>query len=176
MANSTPTHGGSLVLLSCPAERLGRGAIGSLSLALNALLTGPQDKLVTHGFIRSAAVKKFARSIIANYDVRCSGVEAEAAACRAATCKNSSSGERSSSVTKVLIVAQPTWGVDVGASAAIRQKLLDIAARGVAILVVSEELDELLEITDRLHVMFRGRCCHRRFRHAARTSKPSVLQ
>jgi ABC-type uncharacterized transport system ATPase subunit len=56
----------------------------------------------------------------------------------------------------VLIVAQPTWGVDVGASAAIRQKLLDIAARDVAILVVSEELDELLEITDRLHVMFRG--------------------
>jgi general nucleoside transport system ATP-binding protein len=45
----------------------------------------------------------------------------------------------------------------VGASAAIRQKLLDIAARGVAILVVSEDLDELLEITDRLHVMFRGR-------------------
>jgi general nucleoside transport system ATP-binding protein len=58
---------------------------------------------------------------------------------------------------KVLIVAQPTWGVDIGASAGIRQKLLDIAARGVAILVISEDLDELLEITDRLYVMFRGR-------------------
>jgi general nucleoside transport system ATP-binding protein len=146
-----------LGLAYVPAERLGRGAVGSLSLALNALLTGPLDKLVTHGFIRSAAVKKFAGSIIAKYDVRCSGAEAEADSLSGGNLQKFIIGREIELSAKVLIVAQPTWGVDVGASAAIRQKLLDIAARGVAILVVSEDLDELLEITDRIHVMFRGR-------------------
>ena len=140
-----------------PAERLGRGAVGSLSLALNALLTGPQDKLVSRGLIRFAAVKRFARSIVAKYDVRCSGVEAEARSLSGGNLQKFMMGREIELNPKVLIVAQPTWGVDVGASAAIRQKLLDIAERGVAILVVSEDLDELLEITDRLLVMFRGR-------------------
>jgi simple sugar transport system ATP-binding protein len=146
-----------LGLAYVPAERLGRGAVGSLSLALNALLTGPQDKLATRGLIRSTAVKKFAGSIIAKYDVRCSGVEAEADSLSGGNLQKFIVGREIELQSKVLIIAQPTWGVDVGASAAIRQKLLDIAARGVAILVVSEDLDELLEITDRLHVMFRGR-------------------
>jgi ABC-type uncharacterized transport system ATPase subunit len=145
-----------LGLAFVPGERLGRGAVDSLSLALNALLTGPQDNLAIHGFIRFAAVKKFARSIIANYDVRCSGVEAEARSLSGGNLQKFIVGREIELGPKVLIVAQPTWGVDVGASAAIRQKLLDIAALGVAILVISEELDELLEITDRLHVMFRG--------------------
>jgi simple sugar transport system ATP-binding protein len=58
---------------------------------------------------------------------------------------------------KALVVAQPTWGVDVGAAAAIRQRLVDLARAGAAVLLISEELDELVETADRLHVMFRGR-------------------
>ena len=146
-----------LGLAYVPAERLGRGAVGSLSLALNALLTGPQDKLVTHGLIRSTAVKKFAGSIIARYDVRCSGADAEADSLSGGNLQKFIVGREIEVGPKALIVAQPTWGLDVGASAAIRQKLLDIAARDVAILIVSEDLDELLEITDRIYVMFRGR-------------------
>jgi simple sugar transport system ATP-binding protein len=57
----------------------------------------------------------------------------------------------------VLIAAQPTWGVDVGAAAQIRQALLDLRDAGVAVLVVSEELDELFEICDRLAVIAQGR-------------------
>jgi simple sugar transport system ATP-binding protein len=58
---------------------------------------------------------------------------------------------------KVLVVAQPTWGVDVGAAAFIRQSLIDLRASGTAILVVSEELDELFEVSDRLVVIAKGR-------------------
>jgi general nucleoside transport system ATP-binding protein len=58
---------------------------------------------------------------------------------------------------KVLIVAQPTWGVDVGASAQIRQALIQLRDEGCAVLVVSEELDELFEIADRLQVMAQGK-------------------
>jgi simple sugar transport system ATP-binding protein len=56
-----------------------------------------------------------------------------------------------------MIVAQPTWGVDVGASAVLRQALLDLSRNGVAILVVSEELEELFEISDRIAVLAQGR-------------------
>lgn len=140
-----------------PAERLGRGAVGSLSLALNALLTGPADKLAKNGFINFPAVRKFAGSIISNFDVRCSGVEAEADSLSGGNLQKFIVGREIELQPKVLIVVQPTWGVDVGATAAIRQKLLDIAGRGVAILIISEDMDELLEITDRVQVMFRGR-------------------
>jgi general nucleoside transport system ATP-binding protein len=146
-----------LGLAFVPEDRLGRGAVASLSLSLNALLTGPQDGLVTHGLIRFAAVKAFAQSVVSGYDVRCSGVEAEARSLSGGNLQKFIVGREIRLDPKVLIVAQPTWGLDVGAAAAIRQKLLDVAASGVAILVVSEELDELLEIADRLHVMFRGR-------------------
>jgi general nucleoside transport system ATP-binding protein len=57
----------------------------------------------------------------------------------------------------VLVASQPTWGVDAGAAATIRQALLDLAGRGAAVLVVSQDLDELAEIADRIAVMFRGR-------------------
>jgi simple sugar transport system ATP-binding protein len=57
----------------------------------------------------------------------------------------------------VLLVSQPTWGVDVGAAAQIRGELLKLRDAGCAILVVSEELDELFEISDRLMVMAKGR-------------------
>ena len=55
------------------------------------------------------------------------------------------------------MVSQPTWGVDAGAAAVIRQALLDLAASGAAVLVTSQDLDELVEVTDRIAVMFHGR-------------------
>ena len=58
---------------------------------------------------------------------------------------------------KVLVAAQPTWGVDVGAAAAIHQRFLDLRADGAALLLISEEMEELLAICDRIQVMFRGR-------------------
>ena len=58
---------------------------------------------------------------------------------------------------KVIIVSQPTWGVDVGASAFIRQNLLDLSRAGVGVLVISEELEELFEICDRIAVLAQGK-------------------
>jgi simple sugar transport system ATP-binding protein len=66
-------------------------------------------------------------------------------------------GREIDAVPKVLIAAQPTWGVDVGATAQIRAELLALRDAGCAVLVVSEELDELFEVADRLYVMAKGR-------------------
>ncbi len=66
-------------------------------------------------------------------------------------------GREIDAAPKLLIVAQPTWGVDVGAAALIRGELLALRDAGCALLVVSEELDELFEISDRLVVIAKGR-------------------
>jgi simple sugar transport system ATP-binding protein len=66
-------------------------------------------------------------------------------------------GRETKLAPKVMVVAQPTWGVDVGAAQMIRQALIDLRGRGVALLVVSEELDELFMVCDRISVLAGGR-------------------
>ncbi len=140
-----------------PEERLGRGAVPSLSLAFNGLLTAHGQGLLRHGLIRFAAMRAFARRCIERFDVRCGGAEAAARSLSGGNLQKFIMGREILQSPGVLIVAQPTWGVDVGAAAFIRQQLIDLAASGTAILVISEELEELFEICDRLMVIAGGR-------------------
>ncbi|MFV0245154.1 MAG: ABC transporter ATP-binding protein [Qingshengfaniella sp.] len=140
-----------------PEERLGRGAVPELSLAENALLTASDQGLVSSGFIRHGAVNAFTSRCIHNFDVRCNGPEARAGALSGGNLQKFIVGRELHLKPKLLFVSQPTWGVDIGAATAIRRRLLDLRDQGVAILVISEELDELFEITDRLHVIHGGR-------------------
>jgi simple sugar transport system ATP-binding protein len=99
----------------------------------------------------------FARTVIDRFDVRCPGPQAVAGSLSGGNLQKFIVGREIESAPRVLIVDQPTWGVDVGATAAIRNALILLRANGCAILVVSEELDELFEICDRLMVMASGR-------------------
>lgn len=139
-----------------PEDRLGRGAVPAMPLAANALLTAPADAMARHGFIDFPAVKARAGTVIRDFDVRCGGPDALAGSLSGGNLQKFIVGREVLLAPRVLLVAQPTWGVDVGASAAIRQKLIDLAANGAAVLVVSDDLDELLEVADRIQVMFRG--------------------
>ena len=147
----------ALGLAFVPEERLDRGAVPDLSLADNALLTAHGKGLVTRGFIRDAAVRAYAAAIIRDYDVKASGPDAMARSLSGGNLQKFIVGREMRQVPRLMIVAQPTWGVDVGAAAQIRQALVDLRNGGVAVLVVSEELDELFEICDRLAVMAQGR-------------------
>jgi ABC-type uncharacterized transport system ATPase subunit len=140
-----------------PEERLGRGAVPAMSLAENALLTAHRQQMVRSGWINAGAMRAFAQRCIAAFDVRCGGPEALAQSLSGGNLQKYIVGREILQAPKVLVVAQPTWGVDVGAAAFIRQQLLDLSARGVAILVISEELEELFDICDRLAVLARGR-------------------
>jgi simple sugar transport system ATP-binding protein len=93
---------------------------------------------------------------IREFDVRCGGTEATAASLSGGNLQKFIIGRELLLKPKLLFVAQPTWGVDIGASTDIRQRLLDLRDAGIGVLVVSEELDELFEITDRLHVINGG--------------------
>jgi simple sugar transport system ATP-binding protein len=140
-----------------PEERLGRGAVPRMSLASNALLTAHRRGMVRHGLIDFAAVEAFARACIERYDVKCGGPQAQARSLSGGNLQKYIMGREIMQQPKLLVVAQPTWGVDVGAAAFIRQALIDLRTAGTAILVVSEELDELFEICDRIAVIAKGR-------------------
>jgi len=138
-----------------PEERIGHGAVPELSLAENALLT--VDRLKRRGFVRRAGATAYADQVVRQFDVRCSGATARAGSLSGGNLQKYLVGRELLAEPRVLLVNQPTWGVDVGAAAAIRNALIALRARGCAILVVSEEIDELFELADRLMVMAGGR-------------------
>ena len=139
-----------------PEERLGRGAVPGLSLALNLLLTR-REALRALGWIDRRALKRQAEAIIGRFAVKASGAGAPAKSLSGGNLQKYIVGREIDAVPKVLVLAQPTWGVDVGAAAQIRGEILALRDAGCAVLLVSEELDELFEVSDRLYVMAKGR-------------------
>jgi general nucleoside transport system ATP-binding protein len=157
-----PAQRRALGLGFVPEERLGRGAVPELSLADNALLTGSHSKLanggmVRHGMIRRQAVRSFARDVIGRFKVKSRSEQSVASSLSGGNLQKFIVGRETMLGPQVIVVAQPTWGVDVGASMLIRQSLVDLRDSGVAVLVISEELDELFMICDRLAVIAEGR-------------------
>jgi general nucleoside transport system ATP-binding protein len=153
MARAGPARRRQLGLHFVPEERLGRGA---MSLASNTLLTR-QEALSRAGWIRSGAVRALAGQLISRFNVKAGGAMAPAKSLSGGNLQKFIVGREIDARPKLLIVSQPTWGVDVGAAAQIRGELLKLRDEGCALLVVSEELDELFEICDRLVVIAQGR-------------------
>jgi simple sugar transport system ATP-binding protein len=139
-----------------PEERLGRGAVPSLSLAQNMLLTR-SEAISPKGWINTQVLQKLAQKVIDQFNVKANGPSAAAQSLSGGNLQKFIVGREIDAKPKVLLVSQPTWGVDVGAAAQIRGELLALRDAGCAVLVVSEELDELFEICDRLYVMANGK-------------------
>ena len=147
-----------LGLTFVPEERLGRGAVPDMSLTDNALLTAARSqRLVAGGFLRLGRARAFAEHCIAAFNVKCGGPGAAAKSLSGGNLQKFIVGREILQAPKLLVCAQPTWGVDVGAAAFIRQSIIDLRDRGCAVLVISEELDELFEICDRIAVIAKGR-------------------
>jgi len=145
-------------LLSAPEERLGHAAAPDMSLTENALLTGHGRKGLTgRGFIDWRGAAGFARDIIAAFDVRTPGEGTAARALSGGNLQKFVIGREVLQGPTVLVVNQPTWGVDAAAAAAIRQALLDLAEAGAGVIVISQDLDELMEISDRFAALNEGR-------------------
>jgi simple sugar transport system ATP-binding protein len=139
-----------------PEERLGRGAVPTLTLSENTLLTRT-GTLGAFGWLRLGQIRALAQSLIERFKVSAKGPESAAKSLSGGNLQKFIVGRELDAQPKLLVVSQPTWGVDVGAAAAIRGELLQMRDNGSAVLIVSEELDELFEISDRLFVMARGR-------------------
>ncbi|WP_425053192.1 ABC transporter ATP-binding protein [Psychromarinibacter sp. S121] len=147
-----------LGLLAAPEERLGHAAAPDMSLTENALLTGAvREGLVSNGFLKWADAKSFAETIIEKFDVRTPGPENAARSLSGGNLQKFVIGREILQRPVCLVVNQPTWGVDASAAAAIRQALLDLAENGAALVVISQDLDELMEISDRFAALNEGR-------------------
>ncbi|MGJ5132687.1 ABC transporter ATP-binding protein [Bradyrhizobium oligotrophicum] len=140
-----------------PEERLGHGTAPRMRLSENALLTGhAAGGMVRHGFINAAATLRTVDLTTETFDVRKAKRDPEAASLSGGNLQKFVVGREILRTPAVLVVNQPTWGVDAGAAAIIRQALIDLASAGAAVLVTSQDLDELIEIADRIAVMFHG--------------------
>lgn len=144
-------------LLTAPEERLGHAAAPDMSLTENALLTGfGRQKLTTNGFVKWNATKNFARAIVEKFDVRTPSVNNAAKSLSGGNLQKFVIGREIMQNPEVFIVNQPTWGVDAAAAADIRQAILELAHNGAAVLVISQDLDELMEISDTFAVLSEG--------------------
>ena len=141
-----------------PEERLGHAAAPSFTLSENALVAGhATNGFVRRGFIDKAQTLAWVDAVTQAFDVRKGPRDPEARALSGGNLQKFVVGRELLRRPGVLVVAQPTWGVDAGAASLIRQALIDLARQGSAVLVISQDLDELLEIADQIAVVFHGR-------------------
>ncbi|MCP4339882.1 MAG: ABC transporter ATP-binding protein [Desulfobulbaceae bacterium] len=145
-------------LASVPEKRLGHGAIPDMDLVDNAFMTGFQRMgLLAKGLINYPKTRSFARKVIADFAVKTSGSKVPANSLSGGNLQKFIIGRELTQQPEILIVSQPTWGVDAGATLTIRQSLRELAAQGAAVLVISQDLDELMEMSDRIGAICGGR-------------------
>ena len=147
-----------LGLCAVPEERHGHAAVPDFSLTDNTVLTA-RDRLsmVTGGLIKAGAAKTYTGEVIAAFAVKALGPGATAGSLSGGNLQKYIMGREILQKPSVLVVSQPTWGVDAGAAAAIHQAIVDLAASGSAVVVISQDLDELLSLCDTLAVINGGR-------------------
>ena len=156
VGGTSPAYRRARGLHFVPEERLGRGAVPSMSLAHNTLLTR-SEAVGRGGWLRLSMLQQQAAGLIERFRVKAGGPGALAQSLSGGNLQKFIVGREIDARPQVLIVSQPTWGVDVGAAGQIRAELLALRDAGCAVLVVSEDLDELFELSDRLHVIAGGR-------------------
>ncbi|SLN75996.1 ABC transporter ATP-binding protein [Oceanibacterium hippocampi] len=141
-----------------PEERLGHGAVPDMSLWENTLVSArTRMGLSINGFLKNGSAQAFATQVVAAFKVKTSGIEHSAASLSGGNLQKFIVGREVLQAPGVLIAAQPTWGVDAGAAADIHQALHDLMKKGTAILVISQDLDELMAISTRFAVIANGR-------------------
>jgi general nucleoside transport system ATP-binding protein len=144
--------------VAAPEDRLGHAAAPDMSLMENALLSGAVRKgLTRRGFIDWGATASWAEEIVARFDVRTPGISVAARALSGGNLQKFLMGRELSQSPAVVVINQPTWGVDAAAAAFIRQEILNRAEEGAAVVVISQDLDDLLEISDRFAALNEGR-------------------
>jgi simple sugar transport system ATP-binding protein len=138
-----------------PEDRLGTGLAPSLTIAENLLLTRRRGFFVNR---RRAAAQ--ARDAIERFDIKASGPDAVTRVLSGGNAQRVLLARELAGEPRVLVAAAPTRGLDVGATEAVRELLDAFRARGGAVLLLSEDLDEVLALSDRIVVLYRGRIAH----------------
>lgn len=159
-----------------PEERLGHGSVPELSLDDNALLSGWRRwKLVDRGMISRRKARQKAEDVIKAFNVVSTGTGASARSLSGGNLQKFIIGREILQEPKLLIAAQPTWGVDAASAAAIQVALIQLARSGAGVIVVSQDLDELFTVSDRVAVIFEGHLSESRPAHATTAEDVGLL-
>jgi ABC-type uncharacterized transport system ATPase subunit len=160
-----------------PEERLGHGAVPRFRLSENVVLTrhATREGIVSSGIVRFGAARSVVGKVTREFDVRKGTPDPEASALSGGNLQKFVVGREFDRQPGVFVVCQPTWGVDAGAATTIRQALIDLARNGSAVLVISQDLDEILEISDRVAVISKGRLSSPRDAHGITREEIGLL-
>ena len=155
--HKAPSERRALGACFVPEERNGHAAVPGMTLSENALLSAYVRKaLATFGLIDRVKTTLFASDIIRDFDVRTSGPMAEARSLSGGNLQKFVVGREVLQEPKLLVVSQPTWGVDAGAANAIYDALIRLAEAGTAVVVISQDLDEIFSLCDSIAVIAGG--------------------
>jgi simple sugar transport system ATP-binding protein len=139
-------------------DRLAEGTVGGFSLALNLVLKQiGEAPFWLRGFVRPRAIAAHARTLVAAFDVRTPSVETPIGRLSGGNIQKAVLARELSGPAKAVIFAKPTYGLDVQNILATRRRIAGSAERGIATVLISTDLEELLELSDRIAVMSRGR-------------------
>tara|TARA_Y100000590_G_scaffold136103_1_gene155773 strand:+ start:67 stop:1572 length:1506 start_codon:yes stop_codon:yes gene_type:complete len=141
-----------------PENRLGHSAVPELTLSENILLSQfPENNFSNKGILNYDHIEEYTRKVIDNFNVVTPGSDAKASSLSGGNLQKFVIGREISSNPKLLIISHPTWGIDAGAEHSIRESLIQLSNNGTSVIVISQDLDELIEITHRISVIFEGK-------------------
>lgn len=140
-----------------PEDRTATGLIGDMSITENVALEKYRKKSFSRfGFLKRSALANHTSELIKGYDVRCAGLSASARTMSGGNMQKLILARVMSEKPSVILANQPTWGLDVGATAFVHQQLIEASSAGAGVIVISEDLDELFTIADVIQVMYLG--------------------
>lgn len=141
-----------------PEDRHAAGVVGDMALWENAILERAREPAFSRaGWLRRDAARAFAENLIRDFDIRCPGPGARTALLSGGNMQKLILGRILSVKPRLIVANQPTRGLDVGAIAYVHGRLLEARENGAGILLISEDLDEVLALADRIAVVYRGR-------------------
>lgn len=157
-----------------PEDRHDSGIVLEMTVAENLMLSDPSG-FSSRGVIDRAGVDEMSRDLIDRFAIMCTGPDAPMWTLSGGNQQRVVLAREITAAPKVLVAAQPTRGLDVGAIEYVTDQLRQVAASGVGILLISSELDEILELADRIVVIYRGRMTGEMTRSAASREKIGLL-
>ena len=140
-----------------PEDRSGHSAVPELSLAENVLLCQfANNKFTKNGIINKKIISKYANEIISKFNVMTEGDSSKASSLSGGNLQKFVIGREILSKPDLLIISHPTWGIDAGATQYIRNELIKLSNQGTSIIIISQDLDELVQLTNRIAVIYNG--------------------
>ena len=140
-----------------PEDRHHQGSIGDFDLTENAVLESYRSRFSRRGWMNWRAARAFAEEIISGYDVRCPGPETRIRLLSGGNMQKLILGRAMASGPGIILANQPVRGLDVGAIAYVQSQLIAARDRGATVLLISEDLDEIMGLSDVIHVISQGR-------------------